>query len=438
MTRDFNRQRRDDVRPSSRNSSSNRNREEHPSRPPRPRLNREAVDRAWESGASHEHADYRTRGNNRQPRRDGGRYDRDQYSDHRAPTRDATTSRPPRPSRPGDTSRSRNYRGYPDRSESFNRSGRDSRFDRSDRNSRGYSERWESSNRSDRGDRSESSERSNRSNRFERSDRSERFDRSDRSHTPNRFDRPGSRPPRPGFRGDTRPYERDRYRGYDNRDNRGDRDNRDNRDNRGYRGDGDNRDNRDHRANEYRDNRDRQPREFERDTRPPRSFGQSRRPYREREEYGQAPYRPGRGRPEAQGDYAPRRQDFNRRPPQRAPQDEQFEGDYERFNSHDGDEREEKPAPHKDAQFRAEIAEEVDALVKPVTPPPAGEITHGKPGNSTKNPSREKKNENESRKKARAGSAARSRKPGGKGKKAAGPDSGELRPSQRGFKWPTP
>src|SRR5205814_5883063 len=140
MTRDFDKQRRDDVRPSSRNSSSNRNREERPSRPPRPRPTRESVDRAWESGASHEHADYRTRSNNRQPRRDGGRYDRDQYSDNRAstrdtttsrdhlaPTRDATTSRPPHPYRSGDTSSSRNYRGYPDRSESSNRFGRDSR-----------------------------------------------------------------------------------------------------------------------------------------------------------------------------------------------------------------------------------------------------------------------------------------------------------------------
>src|SRR6266571_1336887 len=105
MTRDFNRQRRDDVRPLSRNSSSNRYREEHPSRPPRPRLNREAVDRAWESGASHEHADYRTRSNSRQPRRDGGRYDRDQYSNGPASTRDATTPRDNRaPTRDATTS----------------------------------------------------------------------------------------------------------------------------------------------------------------------------------------------------------------------------------------------------------------------------------------------------------------------------------------------
>jgi hypothetical protein len=64
MTRDFNNQRRDDMRPSSREQSSSRNGDERSPRPARPRLNRETVDRAWESGAPTQHADYRTRGNN--------------------------------------------------------------------------------------------------------------------------------------------------------------------------------------------------------------------------------------------------------------------------------------------------------------------------------------------------------------------------------------
>ena len=64
MTRDFNNQRRDDVRPSSREQSSSRHGDERSPRPARPRLNRESVDRAWESGAPAQHADYRTRGNN--------------------------------------------------------------------------------------------------------------------------------------------------------------------------------------------------------------------------------------------------------------------------------------------------------------------------------------------------------------------------------------
>lgn len=61
MTREFNKQRRDDMRPSSRKPSSGRQGEERPARPARPRLNRETVDRAWESGAQQQHADYRPR-----------------------------------------------------------------------------------------------------------------------------------------------------------------------------------------------------------------------------------------------------------------------------------------------------------------------------------------------------------------------------------------
>src|ERR1700693_572238 len=64
MTRDFNKPGRDDVRPFSRPQPSNRPGDERSPRPARPRLNRESVDRAWESGAPAQHADYRTRGNN--------------------------------------------------------------------------------------------------------------------------------------------------------------------------------------------------------------------------------------------------------------------------------------------------------------------------------------------------------------------------------------
>ncbi|GAC1422251.1 MAG: hypothetical protein PVS3B3_07410 [Ktedonobacteraceae bacterium] len=61
MTRDFNKPKRDDSHPSFRNTSPNRNRDERSPRPARPRLNRETVDRAWESGAQQQHADYRPR-----------------------------------------------------------------------------------------------------------------------------------------------------------------------------------------------------------------------------------------------------------------------------------------------------------------------------------------------------------------------------------------
>ncbi len=71
MTRDFNKPKRDDSRPAFRNASPNRNRDERSPRPARPRLNRETVDRAWESGAQQQHADYH-------PRSSGGQYGRPQ------------------------------------------------------------------------------------------------------------------------------------------------------------------------------------------------------------------------------------------------------------------------------------------------------------------------------------------------------------------------
>src|SRR5450432_978857 len=73
MTREFDKQRRDDSRPSFRDRSSNNNGEERSSHPARPRLNRETVDRAWESGAQQKHADYRARSNNGQPPRNNWR-----------------------------------------------------------------------------------------------------------------------------------------------------------------------------------------------------------------------------------------------------------------------------------------------------------------------------------------------------------------------------
>ena len=66
MTREFNKQRRDGSRPPFRNSSSSQPGDERSSRPARPRLNREMVDRAWENGATRTHADYHPRSSNGQ------------------------------------------------------------------------------------------------------------------------------------------------------------------------------------------------------------------------------------------------------------------------------------------------------------------------------------------------------------------------------------
>jgi hypothetical protein len=61
MTREFNSQRRDDSRPSFRRTHPYDNGTTRSPRPGRPRLNRETVDRAWETGAQHHHADYALR-----------------------------------------------------------------------------------------------------------------------------------------------------------------------------------------------------------------------------------------------------------------------------------------------------------------------------------------------------------------------------------------
>ncbi len=80
MTREFNKQRRDDSRPPSRRPTSNGYGDARSSRPARPRLNRETVDRAWETGANPNHADYQPR-SQRDPR---GQPPRNGRNEHRS------------------------------------------------------------------------------------------------------------------------------------------------------------------------------------------------------------------------------------------------------------------------------------------------------------------------------------------------------------------
>jgi hypothetical protein len=80
MTRDFDKQRRDGSRPPSRNPSSNQQGDERSSRPARPRLNREMVDRAWENGATRTHADYHPRSSNGQSQSTSNNWRNNQHS----------------------------------------------------------------------------------------------------------------------------------------------------------------------------------------------------------------------------------------------------------------------------------------------------------------------------------------------------------------------
>lgn len=67
MTRNFKDEGQNDRRPSPRHASSGQFRGDSPSRPPRARLSRDAVDRAWENGARRQYADYHPRQNTSRP-----------------------------------------------------------------------------------------------------------------------------------------------------------------------------------------------------------------------------------------------------------------------------------------------------------------------------------------------------------------------------------
>ncbi|QBD82411.1 hypothetical protein EPA93_43135 [Ktedonosporobacter rubrisoli] len=121
MTRNFDKRWRDDSRPSFHNqSSSDRYREERPSRPGRPRLNRETVDRAWENGAQHTHADYRTRTNNQRPAPGNGRRGYQQqpfgsrYSGPNGPRTDSYNRRTYQDGPPSYGPKGSSYTQYPD------------------------------------------------------------------------------------------------------------------------------------------------------------------------------------------------------------------------------------------------------------------------------------------------------------------------------------
>ncbi len=75
MTRQFNQQPQDDSRLLSRNVSSNRYQGEQYSRSARPRLNRAMVDRGWENGTPRHHPDYHPQSGNGQAPRNNGRND---------------------------------------------------------------------------------------------------------------------------------------------------------------------------------------------------------------------------------------------------------------------------------------------------------------------------------------------------------------------------
>lgn len=365
MTKDFNEQRRGDVRPSSRNQSSGRHGEERSPRPARPRLNRETVDRAWESGAPRNHSDYRPRTTNGQPPRDNWR--RNRY---------------------GNSPSAQNAR-------------------------RPYSNQQNSYQRSEHtpNDNYNSGSRSSDSRRFDDGRSSDRRNYSDRPRGAYPRSRSG-----PGIRDNER-Y-RDQHPPY--RD--GDRDRSRGDERRGF--------DRDNRSTRTSNSINRQPRDFQKpNTQNPRW----------------------RSRPMAQNDDQPRgRQDFNR--------DGHFEGDYERFetpetsrsrhpvsrSSESDSDKESKerqvtrlpdgrvlkgprPVQRKNAQFWTEISDDVEALVEP--------IDASVPEQKAATEDSAKDDERAVKRRPRRSTATGGRKAR---EKTAKPTSTGPKPSQRGFKWPTP
>jgi len=399
MTRDFNNQRREDPQPDSRGSSSRRFEEERPSRPARPRLNRDMVDRAWENGARQNHADYRSRSDsntnstrdNRRPNQHTNRYPAQTGSNGRKPYGNRQDNYRPgeRPPRSNNGPRPRNF-------ESSMRTFDDQHYNQYER--RGYSQQ------------------------------------------PNQNDiRPGN------SRNPQHPHPRTQYQGRDQ-----------------YRGPQRREFDRDTSSPRNFDRDQRQPRSYDRDTRQPRSYDRDQRssrnlsgpdrqnprwqsrPERRQNNYSNRP--PEYSRHEAEqelfeGDY----EHFDR---SNSAQPDVHQTKVDTHASHRPEERNATLLPdgrvlkgtpdeqHKNAEFWTEIAQESDQLVKQVETSHAQEATTKKPANpptaaSTKrktNPRTHKASETTRERKTTKAKVRQS---------TPKPSSTGPKPSQRGYKWPT-
>jgi hypothetical protein len=396
MTRDFNNQRREYPQSDSRSSSSRRYGEERSSRPARPRLNRDMVDRAWENGARQNHADYRTRSDsNSHPPRDNRRPN--QYS-----AQNSTNGRKP----------------YGNRQDSY-RPG-------------------ERSPRSNNGPRPRSFESSMRT--FD-DQKYNQYERRGYSNQPYRDEyRPGNRENSQHPNSRSQYQGRDPYRGSQARDY-----DRDGRQPRSY------------------DRDQRQARDYDRDGRQPRSYDRDKRSSRDAS--GPDTHNPRwQSRPARQHDNYPRKPSDSKR---YGAEQELFEGDYEHFEASDSaqpptrqtrvdtdasqplEERHVTRLPdgrvlkgtlneqHRNAEFWTEIAQESDELVQQIGPSNTQEVTTKHPADfpttaSTKGKPKSRTHTASASMRERKTTKAKVRQSTPK------PRSTGPKPSQRGYKWPTP
>jgi hypothetical protein len=394
MTRDFNNQRREYPQSDSRGSSSRRFEKGRPSHPARPRLNRDMVDRGWENGARQNHADYRTKGDSKtQSTRDNRRPN--QYSAQTGNKARKTYGK-----------RQANY--LP----------------------------GEHSPRSNNGSRTRTSESNMRTFDDQHYNQYERHGNSKQSYQDDY--RPGNnRNPKP-------PHSRTQYQGRDQ-----------------YRGPQGRESGRDTSSPRNFDRDQRQARDYERDTVQPRGYDRKKRSSRNTS--GPATQNPSwQSRPERQqNNYSNSSHEYSRFETEQ----ELFEGDYEQFDSSNSAQQHkhqvDRYASHRPAErnatrlpdgrvlkgtpneqnrkavFWTEISQESDELVKQV------ESTHAQQA-ATKHPA-DLPTPSSSRRKTtprtpKASKSTRERKTT-KAKvrqSAPKPRSTGPRPSQRGFKWPTP
>lgn len=412
MTRNFSNQRRENTGPSSRNTSSGRYREEQASRSARPRLSRDAVDRGWENGASRNHADYRPRqGASTPPSQRPGRpspafeRSRQPYNHHSSETRPRSYGAP---------SSSSDRGGYQQRREQspgpgprrFNESGQHAPGGRPGPNS----EHWTR----EPGPRSEGS-----TNRYQDRDRyqdTNRYQDEYQARGPARFNQSGpGAPERPNYRGanGSRSFERPGRDG----------------------------------ENFARGQRTNDPSRGRRDNYNPR--------WQSRPTAQRAYSEPQRQYPDTPREHPPFRQgQTNERPGK-----EQFEGDYEHFETERQVERPEpyekhvtrlpdgrvlkgsRPQQRKQARFWTEVEEESTGLIPPAPThePETEPITQEKPTR----PARPRKQPESKERKVKTVKTTRARAGAPKadkaktGKKRSGPQGPVIRPSQRGYKWPT-
>ncbi len=142
MTREFNKPKRYDSRPSSRNTSSNHYGDEPNGHSGKPRLSRDVVDRAWQNGSQRQIAHYQPRGNNGRPQQRQNNYSSSYNSSaQQGSQRQRFDRRPPEGYTPRD--QSFNNSNYNNRSQGYRTSQYDSQNDR-------YQNRYPGDRRSDR------------------------------------------------------------------------------------------------------------------------------------------------------------------------------------------------------------------------------------------------------------------------------------------------